>query len=234
MVIHHQYSGAKQQIFCKVLNGKNLFSALYGTYTVALNELEAVMKASNPAGQSTTPKSSATQDDGFKEARRRKRHSTNKTAPTSKKAACAAVDTTLKEVATQNFFAPLRASDMGTDSANTEDKPHEAAAPAKTGRPPPIVLTSAINLIQLQKQLKGVVSENLEFRSTRNGTRVISRSMVDFQYVKSHFDSQNLCYYSFFPKSEKTIKAVICHYRTRPLRKIFLTGWRASASTLLA
>jgi hypothetical protein len=35
--------------------------------------------------------------------------------------------------------------------------------------------------------------------------------MADFQSVKSHFDSQNLSYYSSFPKSEKPIKVVICH-----------------------
>jgi hypothetical protein len=48
-------------------------------------------------------------------------------------------------------------------------------APSKTGRLTPIILKSAVNLIQLQKQLKGVVSENFEFRSTTNGTRVIMR-----------------------------------------------------------
>jgi hypothetical protein len=100
----------------------------------------------------------------------------------------------LKEVATRNFFAPLQVSDMDMDSANTEATPRDAAAPAKTGRPPPKILTSAVNLILLQKQLKGVVSENFEFRSTRNGIRVITRSMADFQSVKSQFDSQNLSY----------------------------------------
>jgi hypothetical protein len=35
--------------------------------------------------------------------------------------------------------------------------------------------------------------------------------MADFQSVKSHFDSQNLSYYSLFLKSEKPIKAVIHH-----------------------
>jgi hypothetical protein len=29
--------------FCKVLQGKTLFSALYGTYTVTLNELKGVL-----------------------------------------------------------------------------------------------------------------------------------------------------------------------------------------------
>jgi hypothetical protein len=35
--------------------------------------------------------------------------------------------------------------------------------------------------------------------------------MADFQSVKSHFDSQNLSHYSFFPKSEKPVKAAIRH-----------------------
>jgi hypothetical protein len=200
-----------RQNFCKVLNGKNLFNALYGTYTVSLHELKAVLKASTPAGKFKTPKSAATQEDGFKEARRRKRHNTNENAPTSKKAAFSAVDTPPKVVATRNYFAPLRASDMDTDSTNTEATPREAATPTKPGRPPPIVLTFTVNLILLQKQLKGVVSESFEFCSTRNGTRVITRNMADFQSVKSHFDSQNMSYYSFFPKSEKPIKAVIRH-----------------------
>jgi hypothetical protein len=109
-----------RQNFCKVLNRKNLFNALYGTYTVALHELKAVLKASTPAGQFKTPKSAATQKDGFKEVRRRKRHNTNESATTSKKAACTVVDKPPKEVATRKFFAPLRASHMDTDSTNTE------------------------------------------------------------------------------------------------------------------
>jgi hypothetical protein len=37
----------------------------------------------------------------------------------------------------------------------------------KSGRPPPIIWTSAANLIQLQKQLKGVAQQSFEFRNTR-------------------------------------------------------------------
>jgi hypothetical protein len=95
---------------CKALSGKTLFSALYATYTVALQELKAVLKVSTAAGQYKASKSSATQEDSFEEVRRRKRHSTHETALTSKKgvlaAGCEAVDTPLTEVATRNFFAP--------------------------------------------------------------------------------------------------------------------------------
>jgi hypothetical protein len=103
-------SAENRHNFCKALSGKSLFSALFGTYIVALQELKAVLKASTPGGQSKTPKSTTTQEDGFKEVQRRKRNSTDETTPTSKKAvptaASDAVDTPPKVVITCNFFAP--------------------------------------------------------------------------------------------------------------------------------
>jgi hypothetical protein len=51
----------KGQKFCKVLNEKNLFSVLYGTYTIVVHWLKVVLKASTPAGQSKTQKSAASQ-----------------------------------------------------------------------------------------------------------------------------------------------------------------------------
>jgi hypothetical protein len=59
--------------------------------------------------------------------------------------------------------------------------------------------------------MKNVVQNNFEFRNTRNGTRVITRSLADFHSVRSHFDGQHLAYYTFYRKSEKPIKAVIRH-----------------------
>jgi hypothetical protein len=59
---------------------------------------------------------------------------------------------------------------MHTDASGTKATSNEEAVPSKRGRPPAIILTSTTNLIQLQKQLESVVKENIEFRSTRNGT----------------------------------------------------------------
>jgi hypothetical protein len=98
---------------------------------------------------------------------------------------------------------------MDTDASGTEVTSNEEAFPDKTGRPPPIILTPTANLIQLQKLLKSVVKESFEFCSTRNGTRVIARDMADFQSVKFHSDANNLSFYSFYPKSEKPMKAVL-------------------------
>jgi hypothetical protein len=161
---------------CKALSGKVLFT-LYGTYTVALNELKSILKASNSADGVTRASESVkpTQEDGFKEVRRRKRHSTNEAAPTSKKPAAEAKSTPNKEVATRNFFAPLREI-LDTDSSVTEGTTPEEAVPGKAGRPPPIILTTNTNLIQLQRQLKNVEKGDFEFRNTKNRTRVITKN----------------------------------------------------------
>jgi hypothetical protein len=99
---------------------------------------------------------------------------------------------------------------MDADATDAEATTHETV-PGKADRPPPIILTAKIKLIQLQKQLKNVVKADFEFRNTRNGTRVITKGMADFEAVKSHISNNNLSYFSFFPKSQKPIKAVIRH-----------------------
>jgi hypothetical protein len=81
---------------------------------------------------------------------------------------------------------------METDALVTVSNPTEAAAHVKSARPPPIVLTSVANLIQLQKQLKGVAKHNFEFRSTRNGTKVVTTDMVDYQAVRTFLDTHSL------------------------------------------
>jgi hypothetical protein len=90
---------------------------------------------------------------------------------------------------------------MDTDAASTEASPRETTT-ANTGRPSPIILTSAVNLIQLQKQLKNVMKDDFEFRSTRNGTRVVTRGMVDFQTMKSHLEENDLSFFICYSKAE--------------------------------
>jgi hypothetical protein len=56
-----------RQNFCKALGEKTLYSVLYGTYTVALQELKALLKANTTADPTPTPKPASTQEDGFTE-----------------------------------------------------------------------------------------------------------------------------------------------------------------------
>jgi hypothetical protein len=80
---------------------------------------------------------------------------------------------------------------------------------SQAGRPPPIILTSAMNLLQFQKSIKGIVKGSFEFRSTKHGTRVLTREMADFSAIKSFFLSKKFSFYTYFPKSQKPIKVVI-------------------------
>jgi hypothetical protein len=198
--------------YCKVLSGSVLFSALHGTYTVALIELKSLLKANNSAGGAATGIKSVkpTQEDGFKEVRMRKRLSTNEAAPTSKKPAAETNSTPKQVVTKRNFFAPLRAT-MDTDSSVTEGSTPEEAVPGKAGRPPTIVLTSNTSLIHLQRRLNNEAKGDFDFRNTKNGTRVITKSMTDFEAVKSDFSAHNLSFYSFFPKFVKPVKGVLRH-----------------------
>jgi hypothetical protein len=69
----------------------------------------------------------------------------------------------------------------------------------KTRRPPPMVLTSAKQVIQFQKQLIGMAKQNFKLRNTRNSTRVIAYDAVDFSTVKNRIENSNLSYFTFFP-----------------------------------
>jgi hypothetical protein len=178
---------------------------------VTLNKLKTVLKASSQAGQTK-------QVDGFQEVRSRKRQSSGEAARTPKKASVAPLAVTT----TSNFYAPLRAALVDTD-APAESNAEEAAVPApvKSSRPPPIVLTIAVNLIQLQKKLKGVARQPFEFRNTKNGTRVVAKDMVDYLAVKAFFNQNSLSYFTFFPKSEKPHPANYrgCKHAKEDMRK---------------
>jgi hypothetical protein len=162
-------------------------------------------------GKNITPQAAkqATQD-SFQEVRRHKRRSSNGAVRTSKMpvvaARPAAVNPTPKAVLTRNFFAPVRAASMDTEASDTEENPQEEETLGKTCRPPPIVIAATTKVLQLQK-FKSVVKENFEFRNTRNGTRVITKTLAYFVAVKSH----NPPYFPFYPKSLKPNKVVISH-----------------------
>jgi hypothetical protein len=56
MSCHWKCCGTKWSELLQSLHGKPLFSALYGTYTVTLEELKIVFKASTVANQTNAPK----------------------------------------------------------------------------------------------------------------------------------------------------------------------------------
>jgi hypothetical protein len=89
-----------RESYCKAPRSKTLFSALYGTYTVTLNELKNVLTASNQAGQTK-------QEDGLKEVRNQKRHYTEDAACTLKGAALPTSAVTVAQSPNQQSQKPL-------------------------------------------------------------------------------------------------------------------------------
>jgi hypothetical protein len=162
--------------------------------------------------------------DGFREKRRRKRNSSGGKA-TQKNRATPPMSVEgkppTKPPTTRNYFAPLGTADMDIPEREEADTQDQQQTQATAGRPPPIVLTASTNLMHLQKELKGLVKGNFEFRNTRNGTRVVTREMADYSAIRAYYDGRKLNYYTFHPKSEKPIKAVIRHLpRDRPAKDI--------------
>jgi hypothetical protein len=99
----------------------------------------------------------------------------------------------------------------GDNMDNTTERQQRQAPSSQVGRLSPIILDSQVNLMQLQKQLKSLLKSNFEFRNTRNGTRAIMKEMADFSAIRSRFESNNIPYFTFYPKSQKPIKAETWH-----------------------
>jgi hypothetical protein len=140
-------------------------------FTVTLNGLKAVLKMSAQAGQSGVVKKtsvgSVAQDDDFREENICMWHISNYTSQTTKKSTklaptSAGVKLPPKTVLTRNLFAPLRTSDMDTETIGAENKLSKKQAPRKSGRPSPIMMTSTTNLIRLQSDLKEHVKGEYE------------------------------------------------------------------------
>jgi hypothetical protein len=105
------------------LQSKALYSALYGNYTVTLNELKSVLKTSSQARQPN-------QGDGFQEVRSRKRQSTAEAARSQKKIA---VPTPGVQVPTKNFYAPPPAQPLWKLTPLPRSPSHQRQQPKVRG-----------------------------------------------------------------------------------------------------
>jgi uncharacterized protein YgbK (DUF1537 family) len=58
---------------------------------------------------------------------------------------------------TRNFFVPLRTEMELKGSKEEANDIEQQGMTNQAGRPPPIILTSTVNLLQLQKEIEGIV-----------------------------------------------------------------------------
>jgi hypothetical protein len=110
---------------------------------------------------------------------------------------------------TNNFFAPPRAVAM-EDAEECGETPSSDNNLDK-GRPSPTALTSEVNLLSLQKDLKAVVTGEFFFRNTASGTRITIKSMADYRAIQSLLSQRGFPFFTFYIKGDKPVKAVIRH-----------------------
>jgi hypothetical protein len=207
---------AERGVPCKHLDGKALFTAILRLYAATHKEMKDSLL-------NITEGDPIERHEEFCEQERRKRIPSDEHVKKSKKTATTAPapkDPRIRsqgELPTKNFFAPLKSTEIEVERPGMEEstqKPDgepQQESSSKSGRPPPIVLTSTTNLIQLQRQIKRFVTGSFEFRSIRGGTRIVTKEMADFSAIKTYLEKSKLSYFTFPPESEKPIKAVIRH-----------------------
>jgi hypothetical protein len=202
---------AKRGVLCKHLDVKALFIAMLCLYAATHREMKNSLL-------DITEGDPTEGNEEFREQGRRKWIPSYEEAKRLKKKVMAASglrDLRMRsqgKLPTRNFFASMRATEMEVDctlveeSTEKPDRKAQQASSSKSGRPPPIMLTSIINLMQLQRQIKGFVTGNFEFRNTRSETRIVMKEMADFSAIKTNLEKSNLSYFTLFLSLKNTLK----------------------------
>jgi hypothetical protein len=160
----------ERAVLCKHLGGKALYTAMLRLYAALHRDLrDSVLPV--PADHNST--------EGFREQKRCKRNPSdvNVKIPKSGVPTPEPRDPRLRpkrEIPTRNFLTPLRTAEIDLEctlvEATSESPISETQQTySKAGRPAAIILTSAINLIQLQSIIRDIVKGDFEFRNTRSG-----------------------------------------------------------------
>jgi hypothetical protein len=129
----------------QVLEGKPLYSALHGVYSEVLAVLKVVLQQSASKVQLQPNNEPAAQEE-FWEQRRRKINPSEEAANKQKTMPTTGIKdprpSPQQDVATRNYFAPLRTTEMECEGStnevadNPDDKLQQGPA-SQTGRPPP-------------------------------------------------------------------------------------------------
>jgi hypothetical protein len=102
------------------------------------------------------------------------------------------------------------------EASETRSEEEGSETSQKIGKetPPPIIITTQINLLRFQGEIKAIAKGSFELRNTKNGTRVITKEMANYLAIKSQLQKKKkkkkkIPFYTFHPKSVKPIKAII-------------------------
>lgn len=80
----------------------------------------------------------------------------------------------------------------------------------KSKRLPPIILTSLVNII-FQKVIKPTAKDKFLLQAIGVGICIVTYCVATYKAILSYLSEHSLHHFTFYPKSNKPIKAVICH-----------------------
>jgi hypothetical protein len=164
---------SERAVLCKHLDGKPMLTAMRWLYAATFREM------AETAFQETAQLS-----EEFREQKRRKRFPSDDRALAlhAKKKSITALQPAKPHAPTRNFYTPLRNTmevEEWQDGTGTDAEKQSASSQA--GRPPPIILTSATNLIQLQKEIRGLVEGTLSSATPGVGPKLSQRIWLTSQ-----------------------------------------------------
>jgi hypothetical protein len=75
--------------------------------------------------------------------------------------------------------------------------------------------------LKFQAEVKTIAKGSFEFRTIRNGIRVITREMADYSAIMRYLDTRKPPHFTFYFESLKPVKAVIRHLPGAPPLRIY-------------
>jgi hypothetical protein len=198
---------SEKSVLCKHLDGKVLFTGMLRLYTATHREMkESLLPECAQGKEETEPHSKRRKrnNDSDYGSSVSKREATEKCRPLQ-------VYQKPRPVVTKNFFAPLRAVPM--EGAEVCDETPSSDNNLEKGRPLPIILTSEVNILSLQEDLKAVVTEEFFFQNTASGTRITTKSMADCKTIQNRLSQKGLPFFTFYTEGDKPVNSVIRHLR---------------------
>jgi hypothetical protein len=73
------------------------------------------------------------------------------------------------------------------------------------------MLTSPDNVIAFQQDIKLISQDHFSLRTTGSGIRIVTHCMADCKAILSYLPEHNLHHLTFYPQSDKPIKAAVRH-----------------------
>lgn len=115
---------------------------------------------------------------------------------------------TIQPITTNNSFQALQQLETMEDITEAAPAPqHPPHAP--TAKPPPITIPSLPHPLKFTKTLQGLLLNNLKAVNTRDGMKIYTDTLADFQTTKDHLNKENIEYFTYQLRQDRPLRVII-------------------------